>query len=329
MLIELAEKGWLPDGAIRLGIRRLLRRRLAGSAAQVNGERDKFTADMATGPMVVGADDANSQHYEVPPRFFELVLGPRLKYSCCLWNEPTPDLAAAEEAMLALVAERAEFFDGMALLDLGCGWGSLSLWAAERYPQANILAVSNSHGQRQFIKGRAAERGLDNLRVVTSNFSDFLTDETFDRVVSVEMLEHLRNYREAFGRVHSLLTDDGLFFLHIFCHRAAGYFFDDRGRGDWMSRHFFTGGVMPYFDLPRQFSDVLSVTDAWEVNGRHYARTSEAWLKNLDAHRGELRDLLTPVQLQRWRMFFMACAELFAANGGEEWGVGHYALRKG
>jgi cyclopropane-fatty-acyl-phospholipid synthase len=331
-LTGLAESGWLPDWLVRMGIRRLLTAR----AREERSRQDHAarTADLVraleAGPIALATDEANAQHYEVPASFFETVLGPRLKYSCCLYEGPRSTLREAEEAMLRLTCERAGLQNGMEVLDLGCGWGSLALWVAEKYPRCRVTALSNSTGQRRFIEGRARVRSLDNLRVITANMRDFTGDGEYDRVISVEMFEHMRNYEQLLARVAGWLRPEGKLFVHVFCHRSATYTFDVTGSNDWMARHFFTDGLMPSFDLFGHFDRDLVVRRRWQVDGQHYARTCEDWLKNLDANRDALlplfRGLADPphVVLQRWRMFFMACAELFAHAGGSEWFVGHY-----
>jgi cyclopropane-fatty-acyl-phospholipid synthase len=331
-LIPLAESGWLPDAAIRLGIRRLLRKRVA----QTQGQRqdlEKFVQLLSSSPLAVRTDAANEQHYEAPPEFFRHVLGPRLKYSCCLYGSPETTLAAAEEAMQRLTCERAGLADGQRILELGCGWGSLSLWMAQNYPGANITAVSNSHNQRAFIEARAGALGVENLRVVTADMVDYQPEGQFDRIVSVEMFEHMRNYELLFRRVASWLKAEGKVFVHVFCHNGEPYLFETEGADNWMGRHFFTGGTMPSADLFGQFDEDLRIVQQWRVSGLEYWRTCEDWLQNLDRSRGELLRVLLPhhstkaearVALQRWRMFFLACAELFRFENGDRWQVAHY-----
>ncbi|MFO0912205.1 MAG: cyclopropane-fatty-acyl-phospholipid synthase family protein [Pirellulales bacterium] len=337
MLIDWAESGWLPDWAIRTGIRRLLAGRLGEQNVSADREscirqwRDEF----GTGPLCVETQAANEQHYEVPAEFFQLTLGPHLKYSCCWWDDSTPDLAAAERRMLELTAERALLAPGQEVLDLGCGWGSFSLWAATRYPESRFTAVSNSRTQRAFIESQIAMRGLRNLRVLTQNMAELNLPDTFDRIVSVEMFEHMRNYRLLWQRLAPLLRPGGRLFGHVFCHRSMAYKFEDRGATDWMSRHFFTGGTMPSRDLLTVFSEDLVCEQQWDVSGTHYQRTCEAWLQNLDRHRERLLQVLSDpnsprlgrLRLQRWRMFMMSCAELFGYAGGNEWFVTHFRLR--
>lgn len=333
--IEFMERGVLPDPIIRFGIRRLLNRRLANIAADAaNGVEDTFVASLHEGPIAVQTDKANEQHYEVPAAFFERVLGPRLKYSSCYWTDTTQDLGEAEEHMFKMTAERADLQDGQDILELGCGWGSWTCWMAEQYPNARITAVSNSHSQREFIMGRAQERGLTNVKVITADMNEFQIDALFDRVVSVEMFEHMHNYNALLKRIASWLKPDGNLFVHIFCHRTHSYPFQAAGTYDWMARYFFTGGLMPAEKLLTQFNTRLKTVKQWSVNGRHYARTLRAWLDRMD----EQRDLLMPVFVevygateaarwfQRWRVFFMACEELFAFRAGNEWYVTHLLL---
>ena len=332
--IEIAERGLAPDSLLRTTMRRLMRRRLRDEAGR---NRSDWLTSLGQGPIAEQTHAAKSQHYEVPARFFEQCLGPHMKYSCGYWAAATTTLAQAEAAMLALSAERAELADGQRILELGCGWGSMSLWMAEHYPNASIVSVSNSTSQRAFIENRARSRGLDNLAVVTADMRDFDAAGEFDRVVSIEMFEHMRNYRQLLERVAGWLAADGRLFVHIFCHRRFSYPFENKNGSDWMTRHFFSGGIMPSFDIFEHFREHLVVDERWAVNGRHYECTSNAWLESLDRNRSTALAALasttgmreSPERLvQRWRMFFMACAELFGLNGGDDWFVGHYRLVK-
>ena len=330
------EQGLVPDRVVRLGIRRLLRERLQeigdGDAEAASVIAESFVASLATSAVAIATDKANEQHYEVPAEFFGRVLGPRRKYSCCEWREDTSTLAEAEAAALATTCARAGLADGQRILELGCGWGSLTLWVAERYPSSTITALSNSNSQRAFIESEAARCGFANVRVVTEDFNTFACDGQFDRVVSVEMFEHLRNWPEAFRRVAGWLAPGGGFFMHVFVHRSTPYAFVDRDASDWMSRHFFSGGMMPSDDLALRFQDELRLVERWRWNGEHYAKTAEAWLANMDANRLVLWPLFESLYGSdqaatwwvRWRLFFLSCAELFGHDGGECWRVAHY-----
>lgn len=335
----LAEKGLVPDALVRWGIRRMCAERArevnAGSSEARARRKQAWFESLRAGPLAQVPELANEQHYEVEPEFFRLALGPRLKYSCALWTRDVGDLAAAEDAMLDLTCRRARLEDGMRVLDLGCGWGSLTLWVAERYPACRVVAVSNSKLQREFIAARAAERGLDRVEVVTADMNHFEAPGRFDRVMSVEMFEHMRNWELLLGRIAGWLEPDGRAFVHHFAHREAGYPYEDRGDGDWMARHFFSGGQMPAHDQLLQFDRDLAVEDLWCVDGTHYQKTADAWLEALDAHTTEATAALTrtygggaaKLWLQRWRLFFMACAELFGAERGNEWWVTHARLK--
>ena len=333
--INWTESGLIPDTVIRRGIRRLLRQRLeairADDVEHADATQRTFVAMMERSPVALVPDLANEQHYEVPAAFFDEVLGFHRKYSCCYWPRGIGSLDDAEQAALELTCERARIADGMRVLDLGCGWGSFSLFVAERYPACEVTAVSNSSSQRAFILEQARSRGLDNLRVIVADMNDFDIDETFDRVVSIEMFEHMRNYAILFERISGWLGEQGLFFMHIFVHRATPYEFVDSGPGDWMSRHFFSGGIMPSDDLPLFFQQHLSIRERWRWGGDHYAKTCNAWLENMDRRRARVVPVFAATYgddaakwWMRWRMFFMACAELFAYRDGQEWYVAHY-----
>lgn len=339
-LMKAAENGTLPDSVCRAGIRKLLKQRLqsiesGGVEKQQAGFRD-FLSDCRNSPIAVVPELANEQHYEVPAGFFEAVLGTHLKYSCCEWLPETRTLDQAEATALATTCERAELNDGQQILELGCGWGSLSLWMAEHYPQSSILAVSNSTSQRAFIEARAAERGLGNLIVMTADMNTFAPQKTFDRIVSVEMFEHMRNHEELLRRASTWLNPSGKLFVHIFCHRLQAYLFEATSEQDWMARYFFSGGMMPSENLLPRYQQHLTLADVWRWDGRHYERTCNEWLKKQDASKSKLNTLFVEtyganqadIWLNRWRIFFMACAELFGYRNGSEWWVSHYLFQK-
>lgn len=331
------EQGLVPDRVVRLGIRRLLKQRLdeigdrdAERAAELT---TAFVQSLGQAPLALLTDKANEQHYEVPAAFFQQVLGPHLKYSCGWWPEGVETLADSEAAALRATCERAGLADGQNVLELGCGWGSLSLWMAQHHPGSLVTAVSNSRSQRAHIEAQARQRGLRNLRVITADVNHFHTEDRYDRVVSVEMFEHLRNWPEAFRRVAGWLKPDGCFFMHVFAHRSTPYAFVERDETDWMSRHFFSGGMMPSDDLVLHCQDDLKLQQRWRWDGRHYARTAEAWLANMDASRPALWPLFertygadAALWWTRWRLFFMSVAELFGHDDGQQWWVSHYLL---
>ena len=339
-VIDWAERGLVPDPVIRTGIRRLLAERIRKEqkedVEQQQEAKSLFIEGLRKGPIAVAVEEANVQHYEVPTEFFQKVLGPRLKYSACYFPTPTTTLAEAEEAMLALFCNRAELEDGMDILELGCGWGAVGLWIAEHYPNSRVLAVSNSKTQREHVESEARRQNLENLEVLTENVARFTTERRFDRVVSVEMFEHVRNHERLMAHIAEWLRDGGKLAVHIFCHRDLAYPFETEGAGNWMGRHFFTGGIMPSDDLLLHFQRDLLLEAHWRVSGMQYTRTLEAWLANCDRHRDALlplfeRDLGETegrVQFQRWRMFFMACSELFKYHHGHEWFVSHYRFVK-
>lgn len=337
--LDAVERGLVPDAITQAAIRRLCQQRLRdcdrGNEIANSRALQAFVESMRCGPIAPVPEKANEQHYELPPEFFAAVLGPHRKYSSCFWEPGIDSLAEAEAAALRITCERAELLDGQDVLELGCGWGSLSLWMAERFPNSRITAVSNSAPQRRFIEGEAATRGVTNLRIVTADMNHFLPEPAgFDRVVSVEMFEHMRNYERLLERIASWLKPRGKLFVHHFCHRCFAYPFETDGDANWMGRYFFTGGLMPTEHMLKHFDRHMTVTRHWRWDGTHYQRTSEAWLANLDARRRDVMPILEstygPAQACRWyfrwRMFFLAVAELFGYASGSEWFVSHSLL---
>jgi len=323
MLVErIVDSGLVPERLLRAGIRGICALRLR---EQRDADTRAFIAELKRSDVAIETAAANAQHYEVPAAFFERVLGPHLKYSSGYWPEGVRTLGDAEAAMLELTCERAGLAGGQDVLDLGCGWGSLSLYAAARFPTSRFTAVSNSQSQRVFIEAQARARGLGNLRVITHDVRTLeLPDASFDRVVSVEMFEHMRNYQRLFATIRTWLRPAGSLFVHVFAHARHAYPFDDNGASDWMAREFFTGGLMPSVDLFRDFQDDLRIVDSWPLPGTHYAKTAEAWYANVMTERRAVEALLGKKQFQRWRVFFLACAELFGYREGREWLVAHY-----
>ena len=324
-----------PDFVTRPAIALLVanaRKALKTPPADVEAE---FAREMAARPVAEFTDAANEQHYELPARFFELCLGKHRKYSSCFYESPTATLDQAEASALRITCEHADLRDGQAVLELGCGWGSLSLWMAEHYPNSTITAVSNSRSQKAFIDGEAARRGLTNLTVITADMNVFNIDRTFDRIVSVEMFEHMANWRALLTRAAGWLKADGRMFIHVFSHVDQPYRFEVSDDSDFIAQHFFTGGVMPSHGLMRQYSDILTIDDQWRWSGTHYQRTADHWLENMDANAEEVRAIMQGVYgdqaalwTRRWRRFYMATAGLFGDSDGTVWGVSHYRLKK-
>ncbi len=350
-VIDLCERGLIPDSLSRWGMRGLMKKRLVDKANQDGEARSRrynaFLDELRSSPIAVETGAANEQHYEVPAAFFHAHLGPRLKYSCCLYPTGRESLAQAGEAMLNLYAERAGLKDGMRILDLGCGWGSLSLWLAEKYPNAQIVGLSNSHGQREYIEAKAKARGFHNLSIITGNIvshefpavaqtSGASIEAGFDRIMSIEMFEHMKNYGLLLEKLSRWMKPDAKLFVHIFVHKLLAYHFEVVGEDDWMSKYFFTGGTMPSENLLLNFQDHVKLERQWWVDGRHYEKTSNHWLAEMDANKDTILAIFeagygkaqAPIWVQRWRMFYMAVAELFGYAGGNEWGVGHYLFSK-
>ena len=337
---KLLEQDKLPDSLIRIGIRRLLRRRLKDERLP-NTELQQehlmnLIADLKGSPIAVNTPDANAQHYEVPTKFYQYCLGKHLKYSCGYWKEGVTELDTSEADMLELTCNRAELKNGQDVLELGCGWGSLSLYMSAKYPESNFTVVSNSRTQKIYIDEQAKQRNIPNLAVITADMNNFSIDKTFDRVVSVEMFEHMRNYELLMKKVASLLKPAGKLFVHIFTHKNLAYKFEVKDESDWMSKYFFTGGIMPSDDLLLYFNKDMSIENHRHVSGLHYAKTSEAWLVNMDKHKKEIMPIFENTYGKAnavkwwvyWRLFYMACAELWKYKNGEEWIVSHYLFNK-
>jgi len=339
-LIKLAEKGVLPDTLIRFGIKHLCRQRLSEANAlgleALKNIHQQWIDLLTEGPVAIVPEKANEQHYEVPPQFFELVLGVNLKYSSGYWPKDVSSLNESEHEMLKITCERAGLVDGQDILELGCGWGSLTCFMAQKFPNSKITAVSNSKDQRNFIKQKNDKLNLQNIKVITEDMNDFSTNEKFDRVVSIEMFEHMRNYDELLKRIKGWLNQNGKLFVHIFSHKEIAYPFEDKGDSDWMAREFFSGGQMPSHRLLMSFPWRMKAEKSWRLDGTHYAKTSRAWLEKMDKNKNSVVKIFSNtygkksanIWFQRWRIFFMSCEVLFGYNKGKEWGVSHYLFEK-
>jgi cyclopropane-fatty-acyl-phospholipid synthase len=340
MIFQLVEKDVVPDLLIRKGIRRLLAQRLREEDKGSNESNQKalieFIEGLKKSPIAINTHDANEQHYEVPTEFYKYVLGNRMKYSSGYWKTANDNLDSTEENMLALSCERAELKNGHEVLDLGCGWGSLSLYIAEKFPDCKITGVSNSKTQKEYIDSVCKQKGFKNVEIITRDMNDFQIEKKFDRLMSVEMLEHMKNYEALFKRFSSFMKPGGKFFIHIFSHIKYAYHFEVKDESDWMSKYFFTGGMMPSDDLFLYFQDDLKIVNHWHVNGTHYQKTSEAWLSNMDKNKTSIIPIFEKTYGKEnvtkwwvyWRIFFMACAELWGYSNGEEWIVSHYLFEK-
>lgn len=337
---NLLEKDLLPDFIIRYGIRKLLAQRLRdedkGNPEAQQEHLMKLVDEMKNSPIAVNTADANAQHYEIPADFFQLVLGKHLKYSSGYWKEGVNSIDISEKDMLEITCKRAELKDGQDILELGCGWGSLSLFMAEKFPNSKIISVSNSHSQKVFIDEQARKRNINNLTIMTADMNVFQIAEKFDRVVSVEMFEHMRNYELLMNKITGFLNPGGKLFVHIFTHKEYAYKFEVKDESDWLSKYFFTGGIMPSDHLLLYFQRELKIEKHWRVSGIHYQKTSEAWLHNMDSNKQKIMEIMKMVYGDEalkwwayWRIFFMACAELWGYRSGKEWMVSHYLFQKG
>jgi len=338
-LIKLAERGFIPDSIIKQGIFELCNQRLNWSkkigSENLQDHNNNMIKMLKNSPIALVPEKANEQHYEVPPSFFELVLGKHLKYSCGYWNKNS-NLDTSELAMLDKYLERADLYNSKDILELGCGWGSLTFHMANKLPKSKITAVSNSNDQRKYIEKKCLDMKITNINVITCDMNDFNIDRKFDRVVSIEMFEHMRNYKKLLNRISSWLNNDGKLFIHIFTHQKMTYPYEDRGPGDWMSREFFSGGLMPSHSLLLNFQDDLKIDKQWSISGNHYSKTSYAWLKKMDKNKAKVLEIFkdtygnenSKIWFQRWRIFFLSCAVMFGIKNGSEWGVSHYRFRK-
>ena len=330
-LLAIAEQGFIPDVFIKTAVRFITKKRLNESGIYAN--KINVIKSISEGGIAEKTDDANEQHYEVPPGFFKYALGKNLKYSCSFFDN-TDSLDEAEKSMIELYIQRADIQEGQAILDLGCGWGSFSLYVAEKYPSVSITAVSNSKDQITFIQNEAKRRGLFNVKASKMDVNNLDLDKKFDRIVSIEMFEHLRNYKLILKTLNNLLKPDGRLFVHIFCHKELTYFYEIKNSYDWMTKYFFEGGIMPSQDIFKYFDDELEVINQWDVNGNHYAQTCKAWLDNHYKNKDKILDVFDKhydkpkIWFNRWRIFFLSCEAFFAINNGKEYFVSHYLFKK-
>ncbi len=330
-LLSLAESGFIPDTLIKIATRFISNRRL--NEQSVDDYKDMIITELSKGAVAEKTHDANEQHYEVPPEFFNYVLGKNLKYSCALFDNAN-SLDDAEESMLKLYIDRADIKNGHEVLDLGCGWGSFSLYVAERFPNLNITSVSNSNDQITYIQSEAHKRGLSNINALKMDVNNLQLDQKFDRIISIEMFEHLRNYKLILNSLNNLLKNDGRLFIHIFCHKKLTYLYEIKNNLDWMTKYFFQGGIMPSKDIFKYFEDELEIINQWDINGNHYSKTCKAWLNNHYKNKKKILDIFDKhyeepkIWFNRWRIFFLSCEAFFALNNGEEYLVAHYLFKK-
>lgn len=339
-LIKMAENGTLPDFMIEFGIKKLCNERLKWASKigpeKLQNHHQEWVEKLKDSPIALVPEKANEQHYEVPPLFFELSLGRHLKYSCGYWDDSIDNLDDSEKIMLKKTMKRADLKDGINILELGCGWGSLTFSMAHKYPNSKITAVSNSNDQRKYIENKCKMNNIDNINVITCDMNDFDINQKFDRVVSIEMFEHMRNYKILLNKISSFLNDNGKLFVHIFSHNSMVYPYEDNGPGDWMAREFFSGGLMPSHNLLLNFQDDLKIEKQWKLSGTHYSKTSYAWLKQMDINKSKIMPIFedtygkknAKMWFQRWRIFYLSCAVMFGMKNGSEWGVSHYRFKK-
>ena len=333
----LLARGLIPDWILRRGVRSQGKERLnMMNKVDSRKEYSKFINEASTGNIAVNTDDANNQHYEVDSEFFKYCLGKNLKYSCCFWDDSTLDLDSAEDNMLEIYSKRAEIKDGMNILDIGCGWGSLSLFLAQKYPKSEITGVSNSSSQKIFIDSEASKRNISNLKIITRDINDFRTEEKYDRIISIEMFEHTKNTKKLMNLINDWLNPNGLFFMHVFAHKENPYYFDRDQKNAWMAKYFFTGGMMPNHNLFKDLKSNLEYQKSWMLSGEHYEKTSNAWLDKMDQNKKEILSLfersnsssIAKRKFHFWRLFYIACAEIFGYDNGNEWVVSHHLFKK-
>ncbi|KAJ3691988.1 hypothetical protein LUZ60_012338 [Juncus effusus] len=334
------ERNLLPDAVVRRLTRLLLAARLReGYLPSAHLQLESllhFIRSLKEMPIAVETDTAKTQHYELPTSFFELVLGKNLKYSCCYFKEKSSDLEESEIEMLDLYCERCQIKDGNRVLDLGCGWGSLSLYVAKKYKNCNVTGICNSVTQKTHIDQQCRQNNLTNVEIIVADISKFQMERTFDRILSIEMFEHMKNYKELMKKISGWMEPDGLLFIHHFCHKTFAYHFEDKNEDDWITRYFFTGGTMPSSNLLLYFQEDVSVVNHWLVNGTHYSKTSEEWLKRMDKNISKIKPIFETTYgkdsaikwIAYWRTFFISVAELFGYNNGDEWMVALYLFKK-
>ncbi len=334
---SLLARGLIPDWLLRRGVRSQGKERLSMmNAVDAPEEYNKFMDEASSGDIAVNTDDANNQHYEVDSEFFNYCLGKNMKYSCCFWEDETLDLDSAEYNMLEIYSERAEIVDGMSILDIGCGWGSLSLFLAHKYPNSEITGVSNSYSQKKFIDSLAQERNISNIKIITKDINDFRANEKYDRILSIEMFEHTKNTKKLMNLINDWLNPNGLFFMHVFAHKENPYYFDRDQKNAWMAKYFFTGGMMPNHDLFKDLRSNLDYRKSWMLPGTHYEKTSNAWLAKMDLNKDKILSLfereysksIAKRKFHFWRLFYIACAEIFGYDNGKEWVISHHLFKK-
>ncbi|KAJ4830155.1 hypothetical protein Tsubulata_042905 [Turnera subulata] len=334
------ERNLLPDAVVRRLTRLLLASRLR-SGCKPSSELQlldllQFVHSLKEMPIAIQTETAKAQHYELPTSFFKLVLGKNMKYSCCYFPNESSSLEDAEKAMLELYCERAKLKDGHTVLDVGCGWGSLSLFIAQKYANCKITGICNSTTQKAYIEEQCRDLQLHNLEIIVADISTFEMEASYDRIFSIEMFEHMKNYGQLLNKISKWMKQDTLLFVHYFCHKAFAYHFEDINEDDWITRYFFTGGTMPSANLLLYFQDDVSIVNHWLVNGKHYSKTSEEWLKRMDKNLASIKPIMESTYGKDqslkwtvyWRTFFIAVAELFGYNNGDEWMVAHFLFRK-